>query len=273
MTIKDFLSYENSVIILSTTCIGLYTITNISKKILNKYKINKDFKTKTKATLKIQNKPTITKTISDKNYEVFKNHISYKFPTISYEILDYNLEKQKQKPTLIREMIEMNYNYKDFEGFTQKNNENIGQALTYGYKSLIEQHVFKKEEKNYFKDITRKLEFIIGINLMQQLFFSCDLKTLIQELDKYQNIFNTTEIIRLLDYIYITQQKKEISKQEANLIEICKEKINYYINELKITKLLTSDIKKTSKKSEKIHRFFKNPNTIDTLEDFDSFIK
>ena len=134
--------------------------------------------------------------------------------------------------------------YVRFVGFGQdKHNKKIGIGLTEGYTELLAKRYFgdinKKDTSDSYvteMDLVNSLEKIIGKEKMMKLYFRGDLKSLVNELKKYNDIEKIIEFIHSIDkialdtvngYNYLT--KREYNNYLVNAVEFL---IASYVNKL-----------------------------------------
>lgn len=134
--------------------------------------------------------------------------------------------------TITHELLHMASSfYKDkmsrsgFNQFYSKGLLNIGNGINEGYTELLNQRYFGGTEYplgirrsistyGYLKLITEKLEQIVGKEKMENLYFSANLKGLIQELNKYASEEEIMKFITDTDFII-----KYLSNKRPSLIE------------------------------------------------------
>lgn len=102
-----------------------------------------------------------------------------------------------------------------FVGFGQENKKTkktIGMALNEGYTEYLNQKYFNSVLQSGYENeigIAERLEFIIGKDKMQELYFSANLNGLIDELSKYTTEENAISIIQDLDKVMSSKEKEE----------------------------------------------------------------
>ena len=155
--------------------------------------------------------------------------------------------------TLVHELLHMASTYYGenaksvrFCGFTQEKLGNqIGVGLTEGYTELLSKRYFN--EKEYMIGVTdgyivemsivESLEKIVEKDKLTNLYFNADLKGLISELKKYNDLENILKFIRSIDTITtdLMLKKTNLSNRKYNeCIKSCVEfLIESYINKLK----------------------------------------
>lgn len=203
--------------------------------VINNYEMVFNFDEKIKTMLKTiinnntyQNNKIILKNtqnlkIKDKTiiYKLFLNPIlGKKFPILAY----YDLYKNKiiffvnNNLYIGHELIHMASSVvrEDaiFSGFIQNFIYNdkeiqIGLGLTEGYTSHESDRLFGESKNAYYiqKDIVKKLEEIVGVDLLKKYFYTADLLGLTNELTKYDSFDNVIDFICKVDKIHNTKNK------------------------------------------------------------------
>ena len=124
-----------------------------------------------------------------------------------------------------------------FVGFHQENKvtkKTIGVALNEGYTEYLNKKYFNSTLETTYEneiDIAERIEFIIGKDKMQELYFNANLNGLIDELAKYTTVENAISIIKDLDKIMKSKEKQEIKEQKYS--EIRKNISKIYIEQQK----------------------------------------
>lgn len=208
-------------------------------------------------------------TILEKNFSncslgsFYTNLRSLKVKVRNYNILDlismrlfetldagsYNTKKNKftlideggevVKSIICHELLHMSSTietkYITFSGFFQENKKTkktIGTALNEGYTEYLNQKYFNSVlESNYENEIiiAERLEFIIGKDKMQELYFSANLNSLIDELSKYTTEENAISIIQDLDKVMKSKEKEE--SKRLRYAKICNSIAKIYIEQ------------------------------------------
>ena len=132
-------------------------------------------------------------------------------------------------------------------GFVQeKFEQQIGVGIAEGYTELLTKRYFsdQKNIKNFNDSyvvemgIVQNLEKIVGKNKLKKLYFCSDLKGLVRELKKYNDIENIIKFIRYLDIttLDLINKKTMISNRKYKLyLKYCVEfLLQSYINKLKM---------------------------------------
>lgn len=93
----------------------------------------------------------------------------------------------------------------------------IGRGLTEGYTSLESDRLFGILNNSYYleKDITKKLEELVGKNKFKKFFYTADLFGLSKELSKYDELDNIVDLFNDIDNLFNNKdlnKKKEIAK-------------------------------------------------------------
>lgn len=124
-----------------------------------------------------------------------------------------------------------------FVGFHQKNKttkKDIGVALNEGYTEYLNKKYFNSNLETAYENeiaIAEKIEFIIGKDKMQELYFTANLNGLIEELSKYTTIENAIGIIKELDKVMKSKEKQDIKDQRYS--EIRKNISRIYVEQQK----------------------------------------
>lgn len=124
-----------------------------------------------------------------------------------------------------------------FVGFHQENKatkKTIGVALNEGYTEYLNKKYFNSTLETTYEneiDIAERIEFIIGKDKMQELYFTANLNGLIDELAKYTTVEKAISIIKDLDKIMKSKEKQEIKEQKYS--EIRKNISKIYIEQQK----------------------------------------
>lgn len=192
----------------------------------------------------------------------------------------------KNKPnerTLIHELIHMASTYYGNDakhvrycGFLQeKFGRQIGVGITEGYTELLSKRYFngKKYLENvsdsYVMEMTmvKKLEEIVGKETLTKLYFNSNLKGLIRELQKYNNLENIIKFIKYLDEtaIDLTYKKSKMTKRKYNeYVKYCAEfLIDSYINKLR-TQMFNKEIIQVEFEK-KLNNFIEEFSTVEYL--------
>lgn len=112
-----------------------------------------------------------------------------------------------------------------FIGFMQ-DPPTIGVAINEGYTELLNQRYFQKDKEDkyvmyhYEVAVVEILELIIGKEKMTSLYFNNDLKGLVEELSKYQDIDKIKEFISNLDTINNIMMTKLLSSKQKLLLTL-----------------------------------------------------
>lgn len=102
--------------------------------------------------------------------------------------------------------------YCGFSQTNQKKNKQIGKLLNEGYTELLINRMFSSSDDvgyPYGKAVAALVEFIIGTDKMQKLFFNIDLEGLIKELSKYNDTNQVKQFILNLDTINTLENSKD----------------------------------------------------------------
>ena len=124
-----------------------------------------------------------------------------------------------------------------FVGFLQENKatkKTLGIALNEGYTEYLNKKYFNSTLETTYENeiaIAEKIEFIIGKDKMQELYFTANLNGLIEELSKYTTNENAISIIKDLDKIMNSKEKQDIKDQRYS--EIRKKISKIYIEQQK----------------------------------------
>ena len=118
-----------------------------------------------------------------------------------------------------------------YSGFSQKKKNNkiiIGAGLTEGYTELLTRRMYKYTDKYRYineVEIVSSLETIIGKDKMQELYFSANLKGLVEELSKYMDEQEILKFIKRVDFIikYDTYKENNTKREEKLLKEAYKD--------------------------------------------------
>lgn len=206
----------------------------------------------------------LTEKFSHCNLGIFYTNLkSLKVKVRNYNILDIlsmalfntldagNYNTKKNKLTLINESREevrsiichellhmastIETEHTTFSGFGQENKKtkkNVGMALNEGYTEYLNKKYFGSLLQSSYEneiDIAERLEFIIGENKMQELYFKADLNGLVDELSKYASREHVISIIKQLDRIQKNTLKSEI--KENGYEEIRQDLAEIYIEQ------------------------------------------
>jgi len=191
--------------------------------------------------------------------------------------------KKPNAGTLIHELIHMASTYYGEDakhvrycGFLQeKFGHQIGVGITEGYTELLSKCYFnqKKYEKyisdSYVMEMTmvKNLEKIVGKDILTKLYFNSDLKGLINELKKYNDLESIIKFIKYLDItaLDLMHKKSKISKRKyQEYVNYCFEfLIHSYINKLR-TKAFNKEIEQ-SEFEDKLNSFIEELDKIEYL--------
>lgn len=158
----------------------------------------------------------------DKNFvdglvEIHKDKIVYKirnFDSCFHEFLHLSAIKKNLRFGVLRT---------GFERYTPPY-ERFGEALNEGYTELLTERYFETKRKPYpyEVDISRKLENLVGKDLMEKHFFNSNLNGVIKELEKFE--YNIGTFIRKFDRLYnnnfIQASKFETSNKQLFLTQL-----------------------------------------------------
>lgn len=124
-----------------------------------------------------------------------------------------------------------------FVGFHQENKitkKNIGMALNEGYTEYLNKKYFNSTLDTTYEDeisIAERIEFIIGKDKMQELYFTANLNGLIDELSVYTSKEEAFDMIKTLDKIMTSKEKEESKRIKYS--EIRKKLSKIYIEQQK----------------------------------------
>ena len=165
-------------------------------------------------------------------------------------IIRYTKNTKDEK--LPHELLHMASTYKNdeeksiFSGFSQSskigNNKMIGRALNEGYTQLLVNRYFNINSRTYLLEtlVVTKIENIITKEKMEKMYFSADLKGLINELLKYNDEKSIITFICALDYLSNLYLETDID-QDFSLL---KKVYNFVVDvllEIKIKKIYETE--------------------------------
>ena len=185
--------------------------------------------------------------------------------------------------TLIHELIHMASTYYGEDakhvrycGFLQeKFGHQIGVGITEGYTELLSKRYFnQKKYEKYISDsyvmkmnMVKNLEKIVGKETLTKLYFNSDLKGLIKELKKYNDLESIIKFIKYLDItaLDLMHKKSRISKRKyQEYVNYCFEfLIHSYISKLR-TQVFNREIDQ-SQFEDKLNSFIEELNKIEYL--------
>ena len=187
---------------------------------------------------KLEKDPNVDLTNFKKNLQTLKVKSIKEFILVKPRVLGHELLHMAST------VYDEEAKYVRFVGFGQdKHNKKIGIGLTEGYTELLAKRYFgdinKKDTSDSYvteMDLVNSLEKIIGKEKMMKLYFRGDLKSLVNELKKYNDIEKIIEFIHSIDkialdtvngYNYLT--KREYNNYLVNAVEFL---IASYVNKL-----------------------------------------
>ena len=124
-----------------------------------------------------------------------------------------------------------------FTGFYQKSKKtkkNIGIALNEGYTEYLNKKYFNSHLETIFEEeisIAERIEFIIGKDKMQELYFTANLNGLIDEISIYTSKEDAFDLIKTLDKLMTSKEKEE--RKRPKYSEIRKKLSKIYIEQQK----------------------------------------
>lgn len=173
--------------------------------------------------------------------QLFQSLDAGSYNTSKNKLIVINKESDNITNVIFHELLRMastiEIKTRTFTGFHQKNKINskdIGVAINEGYTEYLNKKYFNSSLETTYEnevDIAEKIEFIIGKDKMQELYFTANLNGLIEELSNYTTSENAIDIIKNLDKIMKSKEKQEIKNQKYS--EIRKNISKIYIEQQK----------------------------------------
>ena len=166
------------------------------------------------------------------------------------------LSRDNIKTTIFHELFHMSSsiytNEKDsFCGFhyvNKKKRITIGSGINEGYTELLTKRYFPDFEtlNNYEFErlIASKLEEIIGQDIMENLYFNCNLLDLIKELKQYATTEEIMKFITMYDYIEYYDSYRKKNKDLVRKLEQAHEYIEFFLKKCYLLKLKNERIQK-----------------------------
>lgn len=113
----------------------------------------------------------------------------------------------------------------EYCGFGQINHQSqteLGRAVTEGYTELLTRRLFSNNDRGYSYEVSiaEIMEFIIGKEKMQDLYFKMDLNGLITELGKYSDVNNAKELLSNFDktlHLHGSKQGNSVNQELSHL--------------------------------------------------------
>lgn len=127
-------------------------------------------------------------------------------------------------------------------GFSQGNN-NVGYGIDEGYTDLLTNRYFVKDEFSsikyrYLRDVSQKIEFIVGNEKMQSLYMNANLLGLINELKLYSTEENVMKFITNMDFVYKYMSYSKIIGVREKLVNKALKEIAEFIVKTYTNKLI-----------------------------------
>ncbi len=213
------------------------TSANVEEINFKKKKINKiitNFKELLEEDILNENLTLFYNNLSNLDIVLLKNVMNYKDSTPSvgeYDAISNRIMICKKNLKLINhELFHLASTYYDNEneqiyyGFCQldlKKSVAIGKGLNEGYTQYLTENYIKDEKiRGYYPFETHfayLLELTVGSTLMKNLYFTANLRGLIDELEKYTSKEEIMEFIYYFDYIIEVLHKNTITEQEYHI--------------------------------------------------------
>ena len=127
-------------------------------------------------------------------------------------------------------------------GFSQGNN-NVGYGIDEGYTELLTKRYFVKEDFSsikyiYLRDVSKKIEFIVGKEKMESLYMNANLLGLINELKLYSTEENVMKFIANMDFVYKYMSYSKIIGVREKLVNKALKEIAEFIVKTYTNKLI-----------------------------------
>ena len=217
--------------------------------------------------------------LSDATYNGMLNEIKI-YGRKNQRIYDEETKREKEDK-LTHELLHMASCYKKgivlLMGFKQSfnNKHSIGNGINEGYTELLNIRYFTKNPSRIYPEqqlIAKGIENIVGQKKMEKLYFSADLKGLINEIGKYCSIEQALNLIKKIDHCHKLEEEdyekyREVSKEiKSEIYDIFVKKQQGLLENGQITRqeyetsvFDMQDYKQEKTSAEELNDMFKEP--------------